>query len=149
MTSFSQEQIKEIAEQLDCGFRCFLNKNNNELMFVPDFDKFTSMDTEFFEEDLEKLDNNFQDYLEIEALTSRDSFQIMAKFVDNIDDTNNIKNKLINALNKKKPFREFNFVIDNSGEYRQQWFDFKNGKLKEWVQDKLDCIKENHADHDL
>jgi len=44
---------------------------------------------------------------------------------------------LINALNRKKPFREFKFEIDNSNMYRQQWFDFKNAQLKEWVVKKF------------
>ena len=40
-------------------------------------------------------------------------------------------------LSKKKPFREFKFVIDNSGAYRQEWFDFKNRKLEEFVRNRL------------
>ena len=45
--------------------------------------------------------------------------------------------KLIKALNQKKPFIKFKFTIDNSGVYRQQWFDFKNTQLKQWVSDKF------------
>jgi hypothetical protein len=56
----------------------------------------------------------------------------MADFADSLSDSHRLKSRLINALNRKKPFREFKFVIDNSGEYRQMWFDFKNRKLQEW-----------------
>lgn len=40
-------------------------------------------------------------------------------------------------MNKRRPFREFKFVIDNSGIYREQWFDFKNAQLKQWVYHKF------------
>jgi hypothetical protein len=48
-----------------------------------------------------------------------------------------LQEKLFNALNRKHPFREFKFVIDNSGEYRNAWFDFKNKQYFEWVENQL------------
>lgn len=138
MPTLTQEQIHEIADQLDCGFRSFWHRQTGQLLFVPDLNNNPYADREFYEEDLKKLDNNFCDYIEIEKPQSSDSFEIMANFTEQLNDDNELKNKLINALNKKKPFREFKFVIDNSGVYRQQWFDFKNAQLKQWVSDKFD-----------
>ena len=135
--TLTNQQIKEIAEQLDCGFRSFWHKPTGELLFVPDLNNSAYVDTEFYENDLEKLDNNFGDYIEIEKPNSSDSFKIMANFTEQLNDHDKIKNVLIKALNKKKPFREFKFAIDNSGVYRQQWFDFKNAQLKQWVSDKF------------
>jgi hypothetical protein len=43
----------------------------------------------------------------------------------------------MNALEGKKPFSNFKFLIDHSGIYRQQWFDYKNDQLKKWVIDKF------------
>lgn len=143
MAVLTKEQIKEIAEQLDCGFRCFWNKQNGELVFIPDTLKHPEMDTEAWVEEMEKLDNNLHDFKEFEQLESIDSFEIMAQFVDTFADSNKLKNKLIDALNKKKPFREFKYVIDNSGEYRQKWFEFKNQNLQKWVQDKFDQINQH------
>jgi hypothetical protein len=137
MPTLTAQQIKEIAEQLDCGFRSFWQKTTGELLFVPDLNNNPYADAEFYGEDLEKLDNNFGDYIEIEKPNSNDSFEIMANFTEYLNDNDKIKTDLINALNKKKPFREFKFVIDNSGVYRQQWFDFKNAQLKQWVIDKF------------
>ncbi|MGQ1948702.1 hypothetical protein ACT3CD_16545 [Geofilum sp. OHC36d9] len=48
----------------------------------------------------------------------------MADFAESVDDTR-LQDKLINALNRPNPFQNFKWQIDNSGEYRQQWFDFK------------------------
>jgi hypothetical protein len=135
MAPLTEQQIQEIAEQLDNGFQCFFHKTTGELLFVPELDN-PYVETEFFEDDLEKLDNNPDDYIEIEKPTSSDSFEIMARFTEQLNN-DKIKNQLINALNKNKPFREFKFVIDNSGVYRQQWFDFKNAQLRQWVSDKF------------
>ncbi|MCX6238718.1 MAG: UPF0158 family protein [Bacteroidia bacterium] len=140
MTPLTQEQIKEIAEQLDCGFRCFWNKHDGELLFIPDTMKHPDMDTEAWSDEMEKLDDNFFDYKEIDQLESSDSFEIMADFVETLSDSNNLKNKLIDALNRGRPFRGFKFVIDNSGEYRQKWFDFKNMKMQKWVIDRFNEI---------
>ncbi len=138
MINLTKEQIKEIAEQLDCGFRSFVHKENGELLFTPDTLRHPDMDLDAWSEENEKLDNNFMDYLEIEPLESRDSFQIMADFAESLTDSNKLKEKLFNALNRRGPFREFNFVIDNSGEYREEWFKFKDQKLRDWVQENID-----------
>lgn len=140
MAALTDKQIKEISGQLDCGFKCFWNRQTNELLFIPDTDRFPESGNEIFDEDIEKLENNFGDYDEIEPMQSRDAFEIMVGFTEQLADNNRLKNKLIFALNSKKPFREFNYVIDNSVEYRAEWFDFKNEKLKEWVLRKIEEI---------
>jgi len=140
MKTLIVEQIKEIAEMLDCGFCCFWNKQTSELIFIPDFSNNISTDKEFYTEEIEKLENNFDDYIEIKRPQSKDSFSIMENFTEQLDDKIELKNKLINALNTKKPFREFKFVIDNSGDYRDQWFEFKNSQFRKWVSDKFNEI---------
>lgn len=137
MVTLTDEQIKEIAEQLDCGFTCFWNKENGELIFIPDSMKYPDMDTEVWADELEKLDSNPEDYREIEPLEPSDSFKIMKAFVYTLNDSNSLKNKLIAALNKRHPFRNFKFLVDNSGEYRQKWFDFKNQELIQRVRDRI------------
>jgi hypothetical protein len=140
MFQLTNKQIKDIAEQLDCGFRCFINKTSTELIFVPDENRNFGIDTEAWVDDLEKLENNFSDYYEIEQLESSDSFKIMADFAESLSDSIKLKSKLIYALNNNKPFRKFKFEIDNSGEYRQHWFDFKARKLEEWVRSNFESI---------
>ena len=140
MFTLTQYQVKEIAEQLDCGFRCFWHKTDGELLFFPDTLKHYDMDTSAWSEEMEKFDNNFDEYKEIDGLESHDSFEIMADFVETLSDSNNLKNRLISALNQNRPFREFKFMIDNSGEYRQKWFEFKDRRLQEWVTDRFNEI---------
>lgn len=137
MESLTKKQIKEIAEQLDCGFRCFWHKKNGDFVFVPDTLRYPDIDFDAWTYEMEKLDNNFGDYKEIAQLESSDSFEIMADFVGTLSDSNRLKDKLIDALNCKKPFHKFKFVIDNSGEFRQKWFDFKNFRMQEWVKERF------------
>jgi hypothetical protein len=96
------------------------------------------METEAWEEEYDKINSDQTEFKEIEKPYSRDSFNIMAEFAETLPDHLRLKSRLIDALNKRKPFREFKYVIDNSGEYRQKWFDFKDEKLREWVKERIE-----------
>jgi hypothetical protein len=135
MISLTKDQIKEIAEQLDCGMRCYINKETGEIKTTPDFDNWYS-DDELWTDVLIELEENWGKYVEIERMESRDSFDLMADFAESVD-SRELRDSLINALNKKHPFRNFKWVVDNSGPYRQKWFDFINQSLIEWVEKKL------------
>jgi hypothetical protein len=139
--ALTNDQIKEIAEQLDCGFRCFIHKQSKELLFIPDTLKNPEMDMDAWTDENDKLEANFFDYYEIEQLESHDSFQIMEDFVDTLDDSSKLKETLYSALSKPKPFRNFKSEIDYSGEYRQKWFDFKKQWLMDWVKKGLERFK--------
>lgn len=140
MTTLTTDKIKEISDQLDCGFRCFLHRQNNKLLFIPDTTRHIEIDTEAWATEIDELENNFDNYFEIDQLESGDTFRIMQQFTDTLKDTNQLKEKLIDALQNKKPFRQFKFIIDNSRAYRQNWFDFKSRKIQEWVVSKLDSF---------
>lgn len=134
------DNVKEIAEQLDCGFRVFIHIKTRQILFVPDDNNYSDFDTEAWAEELEKLENNFTEYYEIDKWTSSDAFEIMSEFTEQLTD-NNLQSRLIYALGKKKPFREFKFVIDSSGDFRQLWFDFKNKWQQDFVSRQLNRIK--------
>jgi outer membrane cobalamin receptor len=138
MISLTKDQIKEIAEQLDCGMRCYVDKETGAIQTTPDFDNWYT-DDELWTNVLNELEENWDKYVEIERMESHNSFDLMADFAESVD-SKELRDSLINALNKKHPFRNFKWVVDNSGKYRQKWFDFKNQRLIEWVEKKLDEI---------
>jgi hypothetical protein len=140
MTSTTTEIVKEIAEQLDCGFRAFIHKTSGQLLFVPDDNNYPDIDLDSWDEELEQLENNFTNYHEINKWTSSEAFETMSEFADQLDDSN-LQSRLFDALRKNKPFREFKFVIDNSGDFRQQWFDFKNKWQQDFVARQLNRLK--------
>ncbi|AUD03797.1 UPF0158 family protein [Spirosoma pollinicola] len=144
MATLGKQQINEIAEQLDCGFRAFWHKITGELIFIPDTRKFPYGDDGAFEEENEQLDANRDDYVEIEPMESRDSFRVMADFAETLTNKT-VQDALFRALNKRGPFREFKYVIDNSGEYRQQWFNFKNQRYIDWVTQQVNAYNEEDS----
>ena len=136
MIKLSEKQIKEIAENLDCGFICYYNKRTGEVKNMLDMDNWDGND-DLWEEDQKELEENSSDYIEFVGLSSTESFRVMEDFAENVDNTK-LRNSLINALNRRKPFANFNSQIDDSGDYREEWFDFKNARYIEHVKDQLE-----------
>ncbi len=60
----------------------------------------------------------------------------MEGFVDKIPNSK-LQQKLINALNRKQPFANFKWLIDNS-DYRQDWFDYRQTRFEQYVYDLLE-----------
>jgi hypothetical protein len=140
MNITTAENIKEIAEQLDCGFRAFIHKTTQQILFVPDENFLTDIDLDPWNEELEQLENNITDHYEIDKWTSSEAFETMSEFADQLTDSN-LQNRLFDALRKNKPFREFKSVIDNSRDFRQQWIDFKNKWQQDFVSRQLNRLK--------
>lgn len=138
----TEKQIEEIADNLDGGMRCFYNLKTGEIKSILNFDSWIGADEEPWEEESKEIDENLGDYFEFEGFESYDSFQIMADFAEIVDDTS-LQNKLINVLNRPKPFQNFKWQIDNSGEYRQQWFDFKKKRYIKWVKEQIDLNRKD------
>jgi len=136
----TEKQIEEIADDLDLGMRCFYNQKTGEIKSLPNFDNLIGAEEEPWEEESKEIDENWADYFEFEILESRESFQIMADFADSVTDTR-MQDKLVNALNNRKPFQNFKWQIDNSGEYRQKWFAFKKTRYIQWVKKQIDLEK--------
>ena len=117
--------------------RCFYNLKTGEIKTLLNFYSWIGANEEPWEEELKEIDENRDDYFEFAGLESNESFRIMADFAENVDEIR-LQDKLINALNRPKPFQNFKWQIDNSGEYRQQWFDFKKMRYIQWVKEQID-----------
>ena len=132
----NKKQVKGIAEELDAGMKCFYNLKTGELKTIMNFDEFGFGDEEFWEKDIKEIEKNKKDYVEFTAMESHESYKIMEAFVDKVKDTY-LQNKLINILNKSKPFSNFNWQIGNS-DYRQEWFDFRAKSYEDWVEKEIE-----------
>jgi len=131
----TEEQIKKIAEEIDSGMSCYVHRLTGKIISVIDLDNFDA-DEEGWEKEFKEIEDNSDDYLKIENMSSTEKFELMAEFAENLDNPL-LKEELINALEKSKPFRNFKWLIDNSGLYRQKWFDFESQKMIEWVKQQL------------
>ena len=138
MKPLQEDEIKEIAENLQCGFKCFWNVKTNALIFIPE-DLNSHMDSEFWEEQTAQLKKEAKDFKEIEKPASTDSFEIMEDFVATIVKDLPFKKELEHILNSKKPFGHFKQRIENSN-LRDEWFQFKNNWFKNWVQEQIKQI---------
>jgi wyosine [tRNA(Phe)-imidazoG37] synthetase (radical SAM superfamily) len=132
----NDKQIEEIADNLDSGMKCFYNLKTGEIKTIINFDNWIGADKEPWEEDINEIENNLDNYVEFEGLSTQESFRIMADFAENVDN-NSLQERLVNALNKSKPFGNFKWQIDNSGDYRQEWFNFKKARYIDWVKDQI------------
>jgi len=143
--NLTDAQIKEIAEMIDCGFRCYVHTHSNELIFIPDYDRNPEIDIDTWADEMSKIEENYDEYFELEPLPSHESFRIMEEFTNTLSQTSRLRDRLIDALENRRPFRNFKFVIDNSGEFRQHWFDFKAEWLQHWVREQ---IKNTESEND-
>jgi Uncharacterised protein family (UPF0158) len=132
----SKEILNEIADSLQSGFKCFVHRDTFEIVTYMDPDQFPNMDPRDWKEDINKVKKNKKKFIEIERMDSSESFRIMEEFVNTLDN-NSTKIRLLTALEGHKPFANFKLQIDNSGEYRELWFAFKQQKNIEWVLDQL------------
>jgi|TARA_R110002110_G_C13269652_1_gene701593 hypothetical protein len=132
-----QHIIKEIAQELDCGFDCYYNSKTDEVIGIPNFAQMTDEETfnEAFGADLKKIETQKEEFIKFEVLESFESFKIMERFVEQLSDKN-LQSELENVLANKKPFKNFKYLIDHS-DYRQDWFDFKLKELEKTVESQL------------
>ena len=132
---YSDTIIKEIAELIDCGHLCFLEKKTGKIEYYPE-----EIDLFFDEENpwqdiISKIESDKNSYIRIEKMNSNQSFRVMEAFLGNIK-SEPLREKLDTALRAPKPFRKFKYLIDNS-DYRQNWFDFKFDENFLWVKTQI------------
>ncbi|MDQ6890055.1 MAG: hypothetical protein M3Z56_07250 [Bacteroidota bacterium] len=104
MLKISPETIKEIAEQLDCGMKCFYHLPTGELVTYPDELKWGGeIDEEVWGEDLAKIDENFHEYVAFTAMESHESFGVMEDFIEMITEQR-VRESLKKSFNAQNLF---------------------------------------------
>ena len=88
-----------------------------------------------WQEVIDKLENNWGDYIRIEPMNSNQSYAVMESFAIQLE-ADGFEKKLLAALCRPKPFRNFNHLIHQS-EFKQEWFDFRMEKNVEWVNQQI------------
>ena len=91
---------------------------------------------EVWQDVLDEIDKDAKNYVEVERMDSHESYKLMERFVETVED-DQLANRLANALNVAKPFHTFKYELDYSDEYRKKWYDFKAKEMVEWVRDQL------------
>jgi hypothetical protein len=130
----TKRQIHEISQELQSGLKIFINRKSYEIKSILDPNEIYS-DSEIWEEELKKIENEWIDYSVISKMESREAFQIMEDFIDVIKDER-LKEDIIKILNRKSPFANFKAEIETSP-YRQKWFDFRDKKYEKYIIEQL------------
>ena len=121
-----KDVVSEITDSVLAGLICYFNPETFEVEDIPDMvqdpDEYELMTGETGDS-IELKHQSWTNCIEIEPMESHDSFKIMEYFIDELSDKN-FQDKLINALNRKKPFANFEHLIENS-DYRGHWFDYR------------------------
>lgn len=136
MKSITKDDIKEIANELEYDIRTFIHKSSGQILYIPKEINIEKIDMELWGEDIEELENNFSDYDEIEKWSKKQFIELMIEFAEQIN-TITLQNKPLSTFNLYKPFSEFKILIDNTNDYREAWFAFKNQWQMEYVAEKL------------
>lgn len=131
----NEDQIKEISEELQCGFVCYIHKQTGAIECFPDPNN-PYVEVELFQEVVDKVENDFFNYFEIKKMASYQSFQVMVDFAESLSDAK-FQDQLFKLLSQRKPFSKFKWAIDNSN-YRQDWFDFRDQAYVNWVKEQLE-----------
>jgi len=135
--NLNNEQIKEIAGELDLGMKVYVHKITKEMKSIIDFDKHIYAEEEEWEDDINEIYNNYDSYIEFEPMDSNEEYRTMEKFVETIEDKE-LRDKLELGLSLSKPFRNFKDILETDIGYRNKWFSFKETKYIEFVREQLD-----------
>lgn len=133
--SLTADQLIKAAEALDCSCRCFYQFSTGEIKELIDRNDPYYDPIDAIEEQWKELEANEDDYTELYKMSSGQAFDVMEDFLDEVEDPL-LKARLLKALSRSKPFRNFKNEIDES-EYRDSWFKFKEKKTIEWLQTQL------------
>lgn len=128
------KQVNEIAQDLECGMSVYINRDNFEIKTILDWEDLL-IDSELWEKELEIIENEWSDYVVIVKMKSREAYEVMEDFVNEVDDER-LKEDLIKILNRRSPFANFKAEIESS-EYREKWFEFRTKKNEEFVREQL------------
>lgn len=131
----TEKHIEEIAEELECGMVCFYHRSTGAIECYPDPDSFYSDDDDNWNEIIEKIEGDRDNYIRFEKMDSTQSFSIMESFAITIED-DVFKNKLEDILSDRQPFSNFKEAIDRST-YRGDWFAYKRKAYIDWVRKEI------------
>lgn len=135
-TESLNELVHELADMISSDNICFVNPETMEWINIPKTIYYGGDGKEDYQDDLDTVDMEWKSFVRIDPPEATESFTIMEDFVNEEVPEGKFKMQLINALNRDKPFRNFNFLI-HSSDYRKQWFAFKMTSLEKKVRREL------------
>jgi len=124
--------LYQIIDLLDTGEIVYLHRKTFEILSYPDPQRWSENEfIDLIEEVKARAAAEPDQFIVIDPPEPRDSFHIMEDFIFTVDDEH-LRDRLLEALESKKPFRYFRATVEDSPA-REDWFDFKDARMKEWL----------------
>jgi hypothetical protein len=132
--TLTEEQVNDISEDLQQGFKVYINRETGETRSIYDFGYLSGV-PDPWEEELNRIKKNWRNHIEIRGMEPWEVFEIMEDFVQEI--INKEDNTLLHdALKDKRSFTKFRTLVEGS-EYKKSWFTFRKYRYLRYVQNKL------------
>lgn len=132
------ERIKELAQDLECGFKLYINTDSLETKTIlSSYDSF-GLEDNIWDDEMKQIEDNWKNYEIIEPPSSRDGFEIMESFLQKVSDPD-IERDLSMALRLKSPFANFKAIVESS-KARVDWFKHKSESYIEYLTRQLEWI---------
>ncbi len=129
--------INEVAQNIQMGdLEVYLHKKSLEIITILPEEIMDEMEDEMedetWKEDFNKVNENPSDYIHFSKMNTREAFQIMEDFVEEVVSDKNMENIILHALSQSKPFRRFKDIVEVSN-YREKWFAFQQSRYEDYV----------------
>lgn len=130
----TKEQVSDISEDLQQGFKVYINRKTGESRSIYDFSILPGV-PDPWEEELNRIKKNWKDRVEIRGMEPWEIFELMEDFVQEI--INREGNTVLHdALKDKRSFAKFRTLVEGS-EYNKSWITFRKKRYLTYVQKKL------------
>ncbi len=97
---------------------------------------------EILEDDFmeEEIDSSSDNLVEFHGFDTNESYDLMADFAEHVEDEK-LKQELQEALNRKKPFRNFKKCLESSsGAFRDEWFSYIQYRHELLVREQIERL---------
>jgi hypothetical protein len=126
------ELLLDIIDLLDDGEVVYLHRQTKEVLSYPDPTRWSESEyVDLIAEVKARATAEPDQFVVLNPPDPRDSFHIMEDFVFTVEDEQ-LRNRLLEALESKKPFRYFRSTVEDSP-LKDIWYDFHDARMKEWV----------------
>jgi hypothetical protein len=128
------KQLADMAQEIEMGMKVYINRNTYEIRSVLDWEDSIG-DTEEWENEEDKILEEWEDFAVVTKMESREAFQVMEDFMVEVQDEG-MRNDLNRILEKKRPSANFKAVVESSA-LRENWFAFRANAMQEYIKEQL------------
>lgn len=136
MITTSASSIQEIARLLDTGNVVYVHKKTGKIVAAPEFDDFADFN-DSVNQAMEDVEMEPDSYLNIKSMNSRELYNTMMDFAQEIEDRN-ITKHLVEGLRKSNGISHFNDCMRTQcSELKLSWQSYLSEKVRFHIKRQL------------